>query len=113
MIQNFICNDLNTTDEPKESLPVNIIVNNEFNCDTYIVENTDDSNGNRNDDSIGNITLSNCFRPININETFTIETTYNTTTNNGNLDSKMNNVNNIVLRLKDLIDQSQKLPRNF
>ena len=37
--------------------------------------------------------LSNCFRPINFNETFTIEATSNTSTNNGNLDSKMNNVN--------------------
>ena len=112
-IENFICSDLDIIDEPKESLSDNIIVNNEFICDAHIVENTDGSNGNRNDDSKGNIALSNCFRLININETFTIEATPNTSTNNnGNLDSKMNDVNSI-LKLKDLIDQTQKLLHNF
>ena len=61
-----------------------------------------------------NIILSNCFRPININETFTIEATSNASTNNnGNLDSKMKDVNNVILQLKDLIDQTQKLLHNF
>ena len=69
---------------------------------------------NRNDDSNGNITLSNCFILININETFTIEATSNTSANNNeNLDSKMNDVNNSILLLKDLIDQAQKLLHNF
>ena len=64
--------------------------------------------------SNGNIILSNCFRPININETFTIEATSNASTNNnGNLDSKMKDVNNVILQLKDLIDQTQKLLHNF
>ena len=64
--------------------------------------------------SNGNITLSNCFRPININETFTIEATSNTSkNNNGNLDSKMKDVNNVILQLKDLIDQTQQLLHNF
>ena len=82
-----------------------IIVNNEFNCDAHIVENTDDSNGNRNDDSNENITLSNYFTPTNINKTFRIATTSNTSTNNnGSLDSKLNDVNNSILHLKDLID---------
>ena len=90
----------------------NIIKNNKFNCDTLIIENTDDSNRNRNYDSNGNITLSsNCFRSININETFAIEPTSNTSTNN--LDSKVNDVNNSILQLKDLIDQAQKLLHNF
>ena len=92
----------------------NIIVNNEFNCDAHIVENTDDSNGNRNDDSNENITLSNCFRPTNINETFRTEAAPSTpTNNNGNLDSKLNDVNNSILQLKDLIDQAQKYLHNF
>ena len=64
--------------------------------------------------SNGNIILSNCFRPININETFTTEATSNASTNNnGNLDSKMKDVNNVILQLKDLIDQTQKLLHNF
>ena len=92
----------------------NIIVNNEFNCDAHIVENTDDSNGNRNDDSNENITLSNCFRPTNINETFRTEAARNTpTNNNGNLDSKLNDVNNSILQLKDIIDQAHKYLHNF
>ena len=108
LIENFICSDLDKTDELKESLSGNIIVNNEFKCDARIAEKTDESNGNRNDDSNQNITLSNCFRP------FTIEATSNTSTNNnGNLDSKMNYVNNRILQLKDLIDQGQKLLHNF
>ena len=56
-----VASSLDIIDEPKKYLSDNIIVNNEFNCDAHIVENTDDSNGN--------VTLSNCFRPININET--------------------------------------------
>ena len=68
-IENFICSDLDIIYEPKESLSDNIIVNNEFNCDAHIVENTDDSNRNRNDDSNENITLSNYFRPTNIKGT--------------------------------------------
>ena len=68
-IEDFIYSNLDINDEPKESLSDNIIADNKFNCDAHIVENTDDSNGNRNDDSNGNITLSNCFRPININNT--------------------------------------------
>ena len=90
-----------------------MIVNNEFNCDVHIVENTD-CNGNRNNDSNGNITLSNCFRSININETFTIEATSNASTNNnGNLDPKTNDINNSILQLKDLIDQAQKVLLNI
>ena len=112
--ENFVCSNLDIINEAKESLSDNIIENNEFNCDTLTVENTDDSNGNRNDDSIGNITLSNCFIPINVDETFTIEPTSNTSTNNsGNLVSKMNDVYNSILQLKDLIDQVQKLLHNF
>ena len=92
----------------------NIIVNNEFNCDAHIIENTDDSNGNSNDDSHGNITLSNFFRPINFHETFTIKATSNTfTNNNGNMDSKINDANSSILQLKDLINQAQKLLHNF
>ena len=72
------------------------------------------THGNRNDDSNGNIPLSNCFILININETFTIEAKSNTSANNsGNLDSKMNDVDNSILQLKDLIDQEQKLLHNF
>ena len=72
------------------------------------------THGNRNDDSNGNIPLSNCFILININETFTIEAKSNTSANNsGNLDSKMNDVDNSILQLKDLIDQAQKLLHNF
>ena len=56
LIDEPICNDLDVIDKPKESLSDNIIVNNEFNCDAHIVENTDDSNGNRNDDSNENVT---------------------------------------------------------
>ena len=92
----------------------NIIVNNEFNCDAHIIENTNDSNGNSNDDSHGNITLSNFFRPINFHETFTIKATSNTfTNNNGNMDSKINDANSSILQLKDLINQAQKLLHNF
>ena len=87
-IEKFFYSDLDIIDEPKVSLSDNIIVNNEFNYDAHIVENTDDSNRNRNGDGNGNITLSNCFRPININETFTVEATSNNSANNGNLDSK-------------------------
>ena len=95
--ENFICSDLDTIDKPKESLSNNIIVNSEFKCDAHIVENTDDSNGNRNDDSNENIILSNCFRPTNINEAFEIEATSSTSTNNnGNSDSKLNDVNNSI-----------------
>ena len=65
-------------------------------CGAHIVENTDDSNRNRNDNSNGNITLSNCFRLINISETFTIE-------------GQQRKFNNSILQLKDLIDQAQKL----
>ena len=72
------------------------------------------THGNRNDDSNGNIPLPNCFILININETFTIEAKSNTSANNsGNLDSKMNDVDNSILQLKDLIDQAQKLLHNF
>ena len=92
----------------------NIIVNNEFNCDAHIVENTDDSNGNRNDDSNENVTWSNCFRPTNINETFRIEATCNTSTSSsGYVDSKLSDVNNSILQLKDLTDQAQKFLHNF
>ena len=35
------------------------------------------------------------------------------TNNNGNLDSKLNDVNNSILQLKDLIDQAQKYLHNF
>ena len=92
----------------------NIIVNNEFNCDAHIVENTDDSNGNRNDDSNENIDLSYCFRPTNINETFRIQVTSNTSTNNNeNLDSKLKDVNNSILQLEDLIDEALKFLHNF
>lgn len=51
----------------KESLFDNI-VNSKFSCDAHMVEYTDDSNKNRNDDTNGSITFSNYFRPININE---------------------------------------------
>ena len=77
-IENFICSDLDMIVEPKESLSDNTIANNKFDCDTDIIENTDDSSGNRNNDSNGNNTLSNCFIPININETFTIGARSNT-----------------------------------
>ena len=83
--------------EPKEVLSDNTIANNKFDFDTDIIENTDGSNGNKNNDSKGNNTLSNCFRPININEIFTIGAISNTSTNNnGNLDSKMNDVDNSI-----------------
>ena len=92
----------------------NIIVNIEFNCDAHIVENTDDSNGSSNDDSNENITLSNCSTPTKINETFRIgATSKSSTNNNGNLDSKLNDVTNSILQWKDLIDQAQKFPHNF
>ena len=71
---------LDLIDKSQEIFSDNIIVNKEFKCESQIVDNTDDSNGNRNDDSHRNITLSDCFRPININEMFTIETTSNTST---------------------------------
>ena len=113
-IEKFIFSDLDIIVEPKEILSDNTIANKMFNSDAHIVKNTDDSNGNRNDDNKGNITLSNCFRPINIDETFTIEATSNTSTNNNeNLDSKMNDVDNSILQFKDLIDQAQKLLHNF
>ena len=35
------------------------------------------------------------------------------TNNNGNLDSKLNDVNNSILQLKDLIDQAQKFLHNL
>ena len=96
-IENFISSYLDIADKPKVSLSDNIIISNDFNCDTHIVENTDDSNGNRNDDSKENINLSNCFRPTNIIETFRIQATSNTSTNNNrNLDSKLNDVNNSI-----------------
>ena len=92
----------------------NVNVKNEFNCDAHIVENTDDSNGNRNDNSNENITLSNYFRPANINETFRIQATSNTSKNNIRiLDSKLNDVNNSILQLKDIIDQAHKYLHNF
>ena len=60
------------------------------------------------------ILLYQIFRPININETFRIEATSNTSTsNNGNLESKLNDVNNSILQLKDLIDQVQKYLQSF
>ena len=60
------------------------------------------------------ILLYQIFRPININETFRIEATSNTSTsNNGNLESKLNDVNNSILQLKDLIDQVQKYLLSF
>ena len=65
-LNNFICSDIDVIEKPKEGLSDNIIVNNEFNCDANIVENTDDSSGNKNVDSNENITLSNYFRPTNI-----------------------------------------------
>ena len=43
-IENFFCSDLDVIEKPKGSLSDNTIVNNEFNCDAHIVENTDDSN---------------------------------------------------------------------
>ena len=113
-IENCIRCDLDVIEKPKERLSGNIMVNNEFNCDAHTAENTDGSNGNKNDDSSENIALSNYFRPTNINETFRIEATSNTSkNNNGNLDSKLNDVNNSILQLKDLIDQAQKYLHNF
>ena len=91
-IENIISSDLAITDEPKEGLSDNMIVNNEFNCDAHIVEHTDDSNGNRNDGSNENINLSNCIKPISINERFKFKVTSNTSANNVNLDSKINDV---------------------
>ena len=115
-IENFVCSDLDVIDKPKESLSDNIIVNNEFNpsshicrsykgktgkgglfgplilnrvnCDAHIIENTDDSNGNRNEDSHKYITLSDCFRPTNINETFRIDLTSNSSTNRSSSTTK-------------------------
>ena len=113
-IENFICSDLDVIEKPKGSLSDNIIVNNEFNCDAHIVENTDDSNGKRNDDSNENITLSNCFRPTNINERSRIEATSSTSTNNnGNLDSNLKDLDNSILQLKAIIDQAQKYVHNI
>ena len=72
-IEIFICSELDIIVESKESLSDNnTIANNKSDCDTDIIGNTDESNENRNNDSNGNNTLSNFFRPININETFTI-----------------------------------------
>ena len=100
-IENIICSDLDIIDKPKDCLIIS-----EFNCDSHIFEDTDDSNGN--------ITLSNCFRPININATFPIEAISNTFTNsNANLNSKIKDVINSIVQLKDLIDQAQKLLHNF
>ena len=90
-----------------------MIVNNEFNCDAHIVEHTDDSNGNRNDSSNENINLSNCFKPISINERFKFKVTSNTSANNVNLDLKINDVNNSAFQLKDHIDQARKLLHDF
>ena len=110
---NIFCSHLDITDELKESLSDNIIVNSEFNCNAHIFEYTDDSNGNRNDNSNENMTLSNYFKPININETFTIEVISKTSRKNTSLDSKINDVNSSIFKLKDPIDQVQKLPHNF
>ena len=110
---NIFCSHLDITDELKESLSDNIIVNSEFNCNARIFEYTDDSNGNRNDNSNGNMTLSNYFRPININETFTIEVISKTSRKNTSLDSKINDVNSSIFKLKDPIDQVQKFLHNF
>ena len=112
-IENIISSDLAVTDEPKEGLSDNMIVNNEFNCDPHIAEHTDDSNGNRNDGSNENINLSNCFKPIIIDEIFEFKVTTNTSANNVNLDSKINDVNNSVFQLKDHIDQARKLLHDF
>ena len=49
-IENSIFSDLDIIDEPKESLSDTVIVNRDFNCDTHIVENTNDSSENRNDE---------------------------------------------------------------
>ena len=58
--------------------------------------------------------MSNCFRPTNINETFRIEATSNISTkNNGNFNSKLNDVNNSILQLKDLTDHAQEFLYNF
>ena len=112
-MENFICSGIDVIEKLKESLSDNI-VNNEFNCDADIVENTDGSSGNRNHDSNENITLTNYFRPTNINETFRIEATSNTSkNNNGNLDSKLNGVSNSILQLKGIIDQAHKFLHNF
>ena len=87
--ENIICSDFDIIDEPEESLSDKIIVGKEVNCDTQIVENTDDNNEN--------IISSNCLRRININETFKIERTFNIFTNNVvNLDSKINDGNNSI-----------------
>ena len=99
--KDIISSDVAITDKPKEGLSDNMIVNNEFNCGAHIVEHTDDSNGNRNDGSNENINLSNCFKPISINERFKFKVTSNTSANNVNLDSKINDVNNSVFQLKD------------
>ena len=113
-IENFICNDIDIIDKPKERLSDNIIVSNKFNCDAHIAENADGSNWSSNDDSNENVTLSNCSRPTKINETFRIGATSNTSTNNnGYLDSKLNDVNNSISQCKYLIDQAQKFPQNF
>ena len=113
-VEKFICRDLDIIDKPTESLSDKIILSNDFNCDTHIIENIEDSNENRNDDSNENIALSNCFRPTNINETFRIEATSNTSVNNnGNLDLKMNDINSSILQLIDLTDQVQKVLHNF
>ena len=112
-IENIISSDLAITDERKEGLSDNMIVNNEFSCDAHIAEHTDDSNGNRNDGSNENINLSNCFKPIIINERFEFKVTTNTSANNVNLDSKINDVHNNVFQLKDHIDQARKLLHDF
>lgn len=104
--ENIICSDFDIIDEPEESLSDKIIVGKEVNCDTQIVENTDDNNGN--------IVSSNCFRRININETFKIEKTFNIFTNNiVNLDSKINDGNNSILLIRSSHRSSTKAPTLF
>ena len=49
-IENSVCSDLYIIDEPKESLSDTVIVNRDLNCDTHIVQNTNDSSENRNDE---------------------------------------------------------------
>ena len=49
-IENSIFSDLDIIDEPTESLSDTVIINRDFNCDTHIVENTNDNSENRNDE---------------------------------------------------------------
>ena len=54
------------------------------------------------------------FRPTNINETFAIELTSDTSTNNNeSVNSKMSSVSKSIFQLKYLIDQAQNLLHNF